>query len=75
MAKLVQIRNVPDEVHAVLAARAAEAGVSLADFLRGELSRIARRPSLEAFLARLEDEQPVPDGPATPRLLEEARRQ
>jgi hypothetical protein len=55
-------------------ARAAEAGVSLADFLRGELSRIARRPSLEAFLARLENEEPVPDGPATSQLLEEARR-
>ena len=75
MAKLVQIRNVPDEVHAVLAARAAEAGVSLADFLRGELSRMARRPSLEEFLARLEYEEPVADGPATPALLKEARRE
>lgn len=37
--KMVQIRDVPDDVHAELRRRAAAAGLSLSDFARQELSR------------------------------------
>jgi len=44
--KMVQVRNVPDDVHAELRRRAAAAGMSLSDFARQELSRLVRRPSV-----------------------------
>lgn len=52
MAKAVQIRNVPDDVHRTLRARAAEAGASLSDYLLGEIIRIAERPPVADVLAR-----------------------
>lgn len=46
----VTIRNVPDEVRNELAARAARAGRSLQEHLRGELIRLAGTPSVEDWL-------------------------
>jgi hypothetical protein len=43
---------VPDEVHRVLATRAAAAGVSLTAYLREELRRVAERPPVADVLAR-----------------------
>jgi plasmid stability protein len=50
--KVVQIRNVPDDVHRTLRARAAAAGMSLSDYLLEELVRVAERPSIADVLAR-----------------------
>ncbi len=44
------IRDVPDHVRDELAARAALQRKSMQEFLRGELERIASRPSLEVWL-------------------------
>lgn len=52
MARAIQIRNVPDEVHRTLKARAAAAGVSLSDYLLGEIVRVAERPPVAEVLAR-----------------------
>lgn len=49
---MLQVRDVPDEVHAELRRRATAAGMSLSDFARQELSRLARRPSLEDLLEK-----------------------
>lgn len=54
MTSLLQIRNVPDEVHRVLKARAAERGESLNSFLIQVLSREAARPSVREVLDRAE---------------------
>ncbi len=53
MTKMLQVRDVPDEVHAELRRRAAAAGMSLSDFARQELSRLARRPSVTDLLDRV----------------------
>lgn len=53
MSKMIQVRNVPDRVHAVLRARAAAAGMSLSEFLAAELRAIAERPSLDDVLERI----------------------
>ena len=45
MGRNIQIRDVPDEVHRVLATRAAAAGLSLTAYLRAELARVAERPA------------------------------
>jgi plasmid stability protein len=49
---MLQVRDVPDDVHAELRRRAAAGGMSLSDFARQELSRVARRPSLGDLLDR-----------------------
>jgi plasmid stability protein len=48
----VQIKNVPDETHAVLRARAAAAHQSLQEYLRTLLIEEASRPTLEEVLDR-----------------------
>lgn len=49
----ITIRNVPDEVRNELAARAARAGQSMQEYLREELERLAKRPSLDEWLMRV----------------------
>jgi len=52
MPKTIQIRDVDDEVYAGLVRRAAERGVSVPELLRIEATRLASRPSMEAWLER-----------------------
>ncbi len=52
MSRMLQVRNVPDDVHAELRRRAQAAGVSLSEYLLRELERIAARPPIEEVLAR-----------------------
>lgn len=49
------IRDVPDQVRDELAARAALQRKSMQEFLRGELERIASRPSLEVWLQTVKE--------------------
>ena len=49
---MLQVRNVPDEVHAELRRRAQAAGVSLSEYVLRELERVAARPPIEEVLAR-----------------------
>ncbi len=53
MGTLVQIRDVPDDVHRTLKARAALAGVSLSEYLRVLLTRAAARPTPAELSARI----------------------
>jgi len=53
MGVMIQIRNVPDDLHRRLKSRAALAGMSLSDYLLGEIRQIAERPTLEELRARL----------------------
>ena len=50
---MIQIRNVPPELHRTLKIRAAEAGMTLSDYLLSEVERVARRPSVPEMKARL----------------------
>ena len=52
MGRNIQIRDVPDDVHRTLAARASAAGLSLTAYLRAELTRMAERPPVAEVLAR-----------------------
>jgi len=53
MSRMIQVRNVPDDVHRTLKARAANAGVSLSDYVKRDLEDSAQRPSLEELDARV----------------------
>ena len=46
----IQVRDVPDDVVDVLKRRAERSGMSLTEYLRGELNRIARRPTIDQGL-------------------------
>lgn len=48
----VTVRDVPDEVRDELASRAARAGKSLQEYLRGVLVAAAEKPSLDDVLTR-----------------------
>lgn len=57
MSKMIQIRHVSDALHRRLRARAALAGMSLSDYLRGELESVAGKltpAELRERLAALE---------------------
>jgi len=50
----VQVRDVPDEVHAALVHRAERAGQSLQQYLAAQLAVIAGTPTLEEMLDRID---------------------
>jgi antitoxin FitA len=54
MAKMIQLRHVPDELHRILKVRAALEGLTLSDYLLREVRRIAERPTLDDLRRRLE---------------------
>lgn len=59
MSKMLQVRNIPDDLHRVLKVRAAAAGQSLSDFVTAELRLIAERPTLDELRARIASRRPV----------------
>jgi plasmid stability protein len=52
MSKMIQIRNVPDELHMELKMRAAAAGMSMSDYIKRELSRRSRKSTIKEIGAR-----------------------
>lgn len=52
MSKMIQIRNVPDDLHRELKMRAAAAGMSMSDYIKRELSRRSRKSTIKEIRAR-----------------------
>lgn len=59
MAKMIQIRHVPDALHRRLRSRAALAGMTLSDYLRRELEVSAERLTPDELRERLASLEPV----------------
>ena len=59
MAKMIQIRNVPDELHRTLKVRAAQMGMTLSDYLLSEIEQIAEKPTMKEWLERVAELEPV----------------
>lgn len=57
--KMIQIRNVPDDLHRTLKVRAARLGMSLSDYLLSEISEIADKPTLTEHLEGLTQRESV----------------
>jgi hypothetical protein len=53
MSKMIQIRNVPDEMHRMLKMQAAAEGISLSDLIKRELGVMSGRMSFEEIDARV----------------------
>ena len=76
MAKMIQVRDVPDNVHGILKARAAREGMSLSAFIKRELEHIAERPSMREWLDLTRKIKPIPSklsGAQIVRQLRDAR--
>ena len=77
MSKTIQIRDVPDDVHKTLRVRAAEAGMSLSDYVLQELVKVAGRPPIADVLRRAAERPggvPVKTIVATIRAMRDGRR-
>jgi plasmid stability protein len=55
---MIQVRNVPDEMHRVLKAAALAEGMSLSDYIKRELATIAGQASFEEIDARIRARRP-----------------
>ena len=73
MSVMIQIRNVPDDLHRVLKSRAAKAGMSLSDYLLHEVRQVAERPTPEEFRARLQRLPPLDLDISTADMIREER--
>ncbi|HEX6153994.1 MAG TPA: toxin-antitoxin system HicB family antitoxin [Solirubrobacterales bacterium] len=54
MSKMIQIRNVPDDLHRQLKIRAAAAGMSMSDYIKRELDLRTRKMTIREISARRE---------------------
>ncbi len=70
---MIQIRDVPEQVHATLKARAAREGMSLSDFLKRELEHTVERPSMKEWLERIEQTRPVLAKRSAAQIIRELR--
>ncbi len=72
--KMIQIRNVPEELHRSLKERAAREGTTLSDLILSDLPRLAHKPSPEQLLERIRTRAPV-GGPPAAELIRSEREQ
>lgn len=73
MSRMLQLRNVPDDLHRKLKARAALAGMSLSDYVLAEVRRSAERPTLAELRERLHRREPVDPTVSPAAVLREER--
>ena len=59
MSKMIQVRNVPDELHRQLKARAAMEGQTLSDYFLSLARRAVQKPTLAEMVERLKQREPV----------------
>jgi plasmid stability protein len=59
MVKMIQIRNVPEELHRTLKVRAAQMGMTLSDYLLSEIEQVAAKPTMKEWLERVARLEPV----------------
>ena len=70
---MVQVRDVPDQSHGVLKARAAREGMNLSDYLKRELEHIAERPSMREWLDLTQKLKPIPAKRSGAQVVRESR--
>ncbi len=73
MSKMIQIRDVPDQVHSTLKARAAREGMSLSDYIKRELERAAQRPTMREWLDVVQAAKPISSKRSAAEVIRELR--
>jgi plasmid stability protein len=72
--KMIQVRNVPEDLHRSLKERAAREGTTMSDLILAELPRLAHKPSPEQLLERISRREAVNGPPAAELIAEERAR-
>jgi plasmid stability protein len=72
--KMLQVRNIPDDLHRSLKERAAREGTTMSDLVLRELPRLARKPSPDQVLERIRQRTPVGGAPAAELIRSERDR-
>lgn len=75
MPKMLQVRNVPDELHAELVRRAREQDQTLSDYVREILEEEVSYPPQEELFAELRTHEPVELDRPVADIIREARRE
>ena len=70
---MIQVRNVPEQMHRTLKARAAREGLSLSDYIKRELERAVERPTMREWLERIGQAKPISARRSAARILRESR--
>ena len=70
---MIQVRDVPEQLHATLKARAVREGMSLSDFLKRELKRTAERPTMQEWLELTRRAKPIPSRRNAAQIVRELR--
>jgi antitoxin FitA len=70
---MIQVRDVPEAVHGTLKSRAAREGMSLSDFIKRELERVAERPTLREWLEGTRQAKPIPYRRTAAQVIRELR--
>lgn len=73
MSKMIQIRNVPDDLHRRLKSRAAMEGLSLSDYLLRQARQSAQTSTLAEMRHRLLSRRPVTLHPSPADVIREER--
>jgi antitoxin FitA len=73
MGVLLQVRDVPEDVHHALKARAALEGVSLSEYVRGVLTRTASRPTPAELAVRIRARGPAELGEPSEAIVRSIR--
>ena len=72
---MVQIRNVPDKMHAELKSRAKQSGYTLTDYIQQIIERELARPPRDEVFARISDRTQVTLKKPAAAYVAEARRE
>ena len=70
---MIQVRDVPEDMHGALKARAAREGMSLSDFIKRELERVVERPSMREWIERTQRVKPIPAKQSAAQVIRELR--
>jgi plasmid stability protein len=70
---MIQIRDVPEQIHRTLKSRAAREGMSLSDFIKRELEHSAQRPTMQEWLDGTAQIKPIPTRQTAAQIVRELR--
>ena len=73
MSKMIQVRDVPEQVHSTLKARAAREGMSLSDFIKRELEHSVERPTMREWLESTRQAKPISSKRSAAQIVRELR--
>jgi antitoxin FitA len=73
MSPMIQIRNVPRDLHREAKAKAALAGLTLSEYALQALEREVRRPTAAEIAARVRELEPVTSAPPAEKLVARGR--